>query len=206
MLIRLLLAAALALPLAAQSTATYQIVFLRPARDRKAVPKKEMDRILTAHMANIHAMADRGVLLAAGPFEDKPATISGIFVMNTSREEALRIASEDPTVTAHRNTVDVMTWTGPKGVGEEYKRLHTADPKTPEDMGVHPFVLLRTAPGDLPNDKVAASGPLNGSSEFRYLVIFNRIPDDEAKRLIDPALKPEFHRWWSAAHILPGKY
>jgi uncharacterized protein len=205
MLIRLLLAAALALPLAAQSTATYQIVFLRPARDRKAVPKKEMDRILTAHMANIHAMAERGVLLAAGPFEDTPPTISGIFVMNTSREEALRIASEDPTVTAHRNTVDAMTWTGPKGVGEEYKRLHTADPKTPDDMGVHPFVLLRAAPATLPKD-VAASGPLNGNPDFKYLLIFNRIPDDEAKRLIDPALKPEFHRWWSAAHILPGKY
>jgi uncharacterized protein len=200
MLKRLLLAAALALPLAAQSTATYQIVFLRPAPDRKAVPKEEMDRILTAHMANIHAMADRGVLVAAGPFEDTPATISGVFIMNTSREEALRIASEDPTVTAHRNTVDVMTWTGPKGVGEEYKRLHAADPKTPDDMGVHPFALVRAAPATLPNE-LTASGPLTGNPEFQYLLIFNRIPDEQAKRLIDPTLKPEFHRWWCAAHV-----
>jgi len=202
MLRRVLLTAALALPLAAQSTATYQIVFLRPAPDRKAVSKEEMDRILTAHMANIHAMADRGVLVAAGPFEDTPAAISGIFVMNTSPEEALRIASEDPTVVAHRNTVDAVTWTGPKGVGEAYRRLHTADLKTPDDMGVHPLVLLRAAPATLPKD-VAASGPLTGSSEFRYLLIFNRIPDDQARRLVDPALKPEFHRWWSAAHVLP---
>jgi uncharacterized protein YciI len=197
---RLLLAAALALPLAGQSTATYQIVFLRPAPDRKAVPKEEMDRILTAHMANIHAMADRGVLVVAGPFEDTPATISGVFVMNTSRDEALRIASGDPTVTAHRNTVDVMTWTGPKGVGEEYRRLHASDPKTPDDMGVHPFVLLRTVPSALPKE-LAASGPLTGNAEFHYLLIFKRIPDEEARRAVDSALKPEFHRWWCAAHI-----
>jgi uncharacterized protein YciI len=198
MLKRLILAAALALPLVAQSTATYQIVFLRPAPDRKAVPKEEMDRILAAHMANIGAMASRGVLVAAGPFED--TAISGIFVMNTSRDEALRIAAEDPTVTAHRNTVDVMTWTGPKGVGEEYKRLHAANPTLTDDMGAHPFALLRAAPDTLPK-QLTASGPLTGNPEFKFLLIFNRIPDDEAKRLVDPALKPEFHRWWSAAHV-----
>jgi hypothetical protein len=43
------------------------------------------------------------------------------------------------------------------------------------------------------------------------MVVFNRIPDGEAQRLIagDPAVKAdvlrvEFHRWWCAAHVLPN--
>jgi len=53
----------------------------------------------------------------------------------------------------------------------------------PDDMGVHPFVFRR----------------LRG--EFRYLFVFTRIPDDEARRLTPAELRPEFHRWWCAAHV-----
>ncbi len=207
---RLLLAAILTLPLAAQTTDTYHIVFLRPSPERKALPKSESDRIMAAHMANIHAMADRGVLVAAGPFGDTPTTVSGIFIFKTaSLDEAKRISAQDPTVVEHRNTVDGMTWTGPKGIGEQYKGLHAADPKTPEDMGIHPFVLLRGVPsssdlGRLRADrKLLADGPLADAGEFRYLLIFARIADDEARRLVPADLAPEFHRWWSAAHVLP---
>jgi len=101
--------------LGAQTTELYYLVFLRPAAERKALPQAEMERIQTAHMANIHSMADRGVLVAAGPFGDTPPTISGLFVFRTgSAEEARRIASADPTVVEHRNTVEVLAWRGPK--------------------------------------------------------------------------------------------
>jgi hypothetical protein len=60
-------------------------------------------------------------------------------------------------------------------------------------MGVHPFVLLRRTPGILPRG-VAASGPLTGNPDFKHLLIFTRIPDEDAKRLVNPSLKPEFHR------------
>ena len=103
----------------------YQIIFLRPDPARKPLSKEDGERIQSAHMANIHALADRGVLVAAGPFDDKPHTISGVFFFKTaSSDEALREAVKDPTVVEHRNTVDVLAWRGPKGLGEEYKRLH----------------------------------------------------------------------------------
>src|SRR3954468_6249669 len=142
---RLLLGLALAaMQAAGQAAEPYYVVFLRPAADRKALPKEEMERIQTAHMANIHSMAERGVLVAAGPFGDTPPTISGVFVFRTgSLEEARRIASADPIVVEHRNTVDVLAWRGPNGIGEEYVRLHKADPKTPEDMGIQLFFVLR---------------------------------------------------------------
>ncbi|HVP00505.1 MAG TPA: YciI family protein [Bryobacteraceae bacterium] len=126
---------------------TYQIAFLRPDPARKPLTKEDAQRIQTAHMANIHSMADRGLMVAAGPFDDTPPTISGIFVFKMdSPDEASKVANEDPTVVEHRNTIDVHTWLGPKGIGEEYIRLHKEDPKTPEGMGVQPFfILFRTA-------------------------------------------------------------
>jgi uncharacterized protein YciI len=221
---KLLLTLALALPLAAQTAATdlYYLVFLRPAPDRTALAQADAERIQSAHMANIGSMAKRGVLVAAGPFGDQPTTISGVFFFKTgSIEEARRIAAQDPTVVEHRNVVEVFAWRGPKGLGEEYARLHKADPKMPEDMGVHPFVMLRRGEGEARGHceyvaglrrggKLAAAGPIEGGGDLLEVLIFNRIPDDEAKRLVedDPAVKagalrPEHHRWWSAAHVLP---
>ena len=211
-----------------QATERYSLVFLRTSPDRKPIDKAEADRIQAAHMANIHAMAERGLLVAAGPFDDTPPVIRGLFVFRVSSvDEARKIAQQDPTVLEHRNTVDVFSWTGPVGIGVEYTRLHKADPKTPENMGVHPFCLL-SLNSDLPgrdpllqqhanyiaglrkSGKLAAAGPSSGYGDVVETLIFSRIPDAEALELMnaDPAvkaglLKPEFHRWWSSAHVLP---
>jgi uncharacterized protein YciI len=216
-----------AISLGAQPSELYYMAFLRPAPDRKPLPQAEMERIQTAHMANIRSMAARGVLVAAGPFGDTPPTISGVFVFRTgSLEEARRIASEDPTVVEHRNTVDVLAWRGPKGIGEEYVQLHKMDPKTPEDMGIQPFFLLRRGNGvkaaalnehdgylaELRRQgKIAAAGAVEGDADVASVVIFRRMAEAEARGLIDAdpavksgALRPEFHNWWCAAHVLPG--
>jgi len=206
----------------------YQIVFLRPDPARTQISAADAERIQTAHMAGIHNMADRGLLIAAGPFEDKTPTISGIFIFKgVTNAEARRNAAQDPTVLEHRNLVDVLPWQGPKGLGEEYKQLHAANPATPEGMGVQPFVMLhRTASWDktspaakshdawikklLENHKLATAGPVPDNNDVSEILIFNRIPDDEAAQLSssDPAvaaglLKVDLHRWWCAAHVLP---
>src|SRR5690242_20385065 len=108
----------------------YFVVFLRRNPERRPLTKEEGDRIQSAHMANIHKMAADGVLVSAGPFDDEPPTISGIFVFKTdSLETAKRIAGQDPTVVEHRNIADVHAWMGPPGIGDEYRRLHAQDPK-----------------------------------------------------------------------------
>ena len=206
----------------------YQIVFLRPDPGRKPLAKEEGERIQSAHMANIHSLADRGILVAAGPFDDKPHTISGVFFFKiASTDAALREAAKDPTVVEHRNTVEVLDWRGPAAIGDEYKRLHKEDPQTPEGMGVHPFLLLhRTGEWNqkapalrdhaayvaelLSKGKLAATGPVSAHATVAEVLIFDRIADDEAGRLAaaDPAVKAgllrvEPHRWWSSAHVLP---
>ena len=75
----------------------YQVVFIRLDPARKTLSKEEGERLQAAHMANIHKMADDGILMAAGPFEDEPTTISGIFVMKAaSLEQAQKIAEQIP--------------------------------------------------------------------------------------------------------------
>ncbi len=77
-------------------------------------------------MANIQKMGRDGILMAAGPFEDTPATISAIFVFKmNSLPAAKALAAQDSTVLEHRNTVDVHAWQGPEGTsGDEYFQLH----------------------------------------------------------------------------------
>jgi len=209
------------------SSRVYHIVFLKRDPARKPLSKEEGERIQSAHMANILAMADRGVLVAAGPFDDTPPVISGVFFFTTpSVEEARKVAEADPTVTEHRNTVEVLAWHGPAGLGEEYRRLHKEKPDTPVDMGVHPFVILRRGAHEpdatlmaqhaaywaklRADGKVLAAGAVEGDSSVAGIVIFDRIPDAEAASLAaaDPAvsagvLTVEAHRWWCAAHVFP---
>ena len=206
----------------------YHIVFLKRDPERKPISKEQGDQIQAAHTANIHAMAERGVLVAAGPFEDTPPVISGVFFFATSSiAEARRIAAADPNVAEHRNTVQVLAWRGPTGIGDEYKRLHTEKPETPEGMGVHPFIILRRSGkqfdqtvmqmhaayvASLRSDgKVVANGAVEDDSSAFEILIFSRIADTEAASLAaaDPAisngtLSVEAHRWWCSANVFPG--
>lgn len=217
---------------ALEQPAPYYVVFLRPDPARKPLSKADGERIMSAHMVNIRKMAADGILMAAGPFDDTPATISGIFVFKTSSLQSARaIAAQDPTVVEHRNTVDVHAWQGPPDIGVEYFRLHKLDPSTPENMQAHPFCMLyRGAPWEenqstrhslltahehyidqlRAQGKLGAAGGIDAPDDLLGLVIFRPIPLEEAQRLLgeDPAvqagvLRVEYHQWWSSDHVLP---
>jgi len=81
--------------------------------------------------------------MAAGPFDDEPTTASGIFIMKTaSVEQAQKLAEQDPTVLAHRNTVDAHAWRGPAGLGTEYFRPHKEYPEMPDKIQADPLCLI----------------------------------------------------------------
>ena len=206
----------------------YYIVFLRPDPGRKALAKEDRDRIQAAHMANIQKMADDGVLVAAGPMEDRPTTISGIFVFRTgSLAEAQRIASQDPTVVERRNTVDAHSWWGPKGIGSGYFQLKREHPEAKAAMAAHVFCIVKrgAAPAGGPQagddssrlieslkgaGALAAAGLIDGDPDLAAVLVFKSDSADEARRGIagDTAvqsgrLSPEFHRWWCADLVLP---
>jgi uncharacterized protein YciI len=218
------------------ATTRYYVVFIRPDPSRKELSKADGERLQSAHMANIQKMGRDGFLMAAGPFDDSPVVspvkLSGIFLFKmTSLESAQALAGQDPTVLAHRNTVDVHAWQGPPGIGVEYFRLHKQDPKTPENMQSHPLCLLYRGTGwdekrgtrehmltaheryvDRLHSlgKLGAAGAVEAPDDLLGLMIFKPMPVEEAQRLLrdDPAvqasvLRVDFHAWWSSDHVLP---
>ncbi len=182
-------------------------------------------------MANIQKMARDGVLVSAGPFEDTPVTISGIFIFKgINRQAAQAIADQDPAVVEHRNTIDVHASNGPPEIGAEYMHLHTLDPKTPENMQTHPLCIFLHGStwGDVAkreaglkahnvwigkqraDGKLGAAGAMEGPDEMQGVVMFKAIPLEEVRKSVDadPAvtsgiLRPELHTRWSADHVLP---
>jgi len=210
----------------------YYLGFLRPSPDRKPLPKADAERIQSAHMANIQKMAKDGVLVAAGPMGDNPTTISGIFIFKTaSLEEAQRIAAQDPTVTGHRNTIDVHPWRAPKGIGAAYATWRKENPDVKDEMVAYQLGILKKGPKwpkeQTPESQrvmaahfefltrmdrenhLASAGPFLDESDIAGIYVFRVGSIEEAQKLVaqDPGVKegfflPEMHRWWCADHVL----
>jgi uncharacterized protein YciI len=213
-------------PPAADSELRY-VVFLRPDPDRKTIPLEERQRIQDAHMANIKMLASEGVLVAAGPMEDTPTAISGIFIFKAeSLSEARTIAARDPTVVGRRNTVDVHPWRGPAGIGTSYFRWKKENPQGQDVMASHAFCLIRRGPASpavtQPDDDagfidslrrggtLAAAGPIEGDPDLLGIVIFKAASVDNARKSMaeSPSVRSgrmvvEYHVWWTADGILP---
>ncbi len=204
------------------------IVFLRPDPNRVPMSLEGRQHIMDEHMANIKKMADDGVLAAAGPMDDTPRTISGIFVLNApSLEEARRIAALDATVARKRNTADVHPWWGPAGIGAAYFKWKKENPQAKDEMATHVLCLVmrgRPAPGSAAPDAdhaayveslrragaLAAAGPVEGDPDLLGVVIFKTSSLDEARAAMarDPAVLAgriaiEYHAWWTANRVLP---
>jgi uncharacterized protein YciI len=203
------------------------LVFLRPDPARKPAPLEERQRIMDAHMANINQMAKDGVLVAAGPMEDTPVTISGIFVLKCdSLAAAERVASQDPTVVGKRNTVDVHPWLGPAGIGTSYFKWKKENPDAKDVMASHAFCLIKRGPA-WPGGRrgydddgsfdalrraglLSAAGAVHDDPEIVGVVIFRTASVEDAKKSLDeiPSVKAgllavEYHVWWTADRILP---
>jgi uncharacterized protein YciI len=211
----------------AADLATYFVVFLRPNPTRKPIAQTDGERLMAAHMANIHKMADDGLLAAAGPMDDTPTTISGLFLFTVrSMEEAVKVAQADPTVVAGRNTVDVHRWQGPGGVGRDYFKFKREHPETKDEMAAHVLCLLTQGPASSGAEAerdvtgliealhragaVAAGGPVDADPALAGIVIFKKQTADEARQVLGQAeavrsgrLAVEYHNWWAAEKVLP---
>ncbi|HXJ42316.1 MAG TPA: hypothetical protein VNH18_23755 [Bryobacteraceae bacterium] len=80
------------------STDLYYAGFLRPDPKRTKLSQEEGQRIQDAHMANIRRIAANGNLVSAGPFDDRPTTISEIFII--AAEEAMKAIDQSTAVKA----------------------------------------------------------------------------------------------------------
>lgn len=92
----------------------YVMCFLKkgPTRDQG---KEEVDEIQKAHLAHINKMAESGVLVVAGPFEDE-TDFQGILIFDLATiDEAKEWTEQDPAVKAGRLVAEYHPWWGAKG-------------------------------------------------------------------------------------------
>jgi uncharacterized protein YciI len=204
------------------------IAFLRPDPARTPMSLEGRQHIMDEHMANIRKMADDGVLVAAGPMDDTPRTISGIFVLKApSLAEAIRITALDPTVAQKRNTADVHPWWGPAGIGVAYFSWKKENPAAKDEMATHVLCIVMRGQnggnGPRPDPEhaayvdtlraaglLAAAGPFDGDPDLFGIVVFKASSLDAARKAMaqDPALLAgriavEYHEWWTADRVLP---
>ena len=98
---------------------SYSFVLLRRPPDAPDLPEAELERLQQQHLAHLDAMAERGAMLFAGPFEHQPDEAwRGLCVYITPLEETRELAESDPSVRAGRLAVDVFTWWTGKGALE----------------------------------------------------------------------------------------
>jgi uncharacterized protein YciI len=92
----------------------YFMCFLKsgPTRSQDST---ERAHIQEAHLAHINKMWKEGHASVAGPF-DEGGDLRGIIIFNTAtKEEAERLAAQDPAVKAGRLVVEVIGWWAMKG-------------------------------------------------------------------------------------------
>jgi uncharacterized protein len=108
---------------------SYSFVLLRRPPDAPDLPEAELERLQQQHLAHLGAMAERGAMLFAGPFEHQPDEAwRGLCVYVTPLEETRELAESDPAVRAGRLAVDVFTWWTGKGALESaVERVRTLE-------------------------------------------------------------------------------
>ncbi len=89
----------------------YVIAFLKEGPNRDLSPEKA-NELQAAHMKNIGAMADAGMLALAGPFWDE-GEWRGLYIFNVETlEEAEELTNTDPAVQAGILVMELKKWYG----------------------------------------------------------------------------------------------
>lgn len=235
MMQRTLIATGLALVITAPSHAqvppgftTYLLAFMTRATERPV--GDSVQELQKAHLANLDAMWNQGLLLASGPIADK-GDLRGVLIFRGDQRDSVekRIA-EDPLVKAGFLTVAMGPWIGPSGIGDEYRKWAAANPGAPDKMRTYQLVMLKTVHGArrmtadeqrahlvhmdamAKAGKLAAAGPVMEGSDLAAIFVFT-VDAEEAEALVaaDPAVKAgkmvaERHPWMVAEGVLPAGF
>lgn len=95
----------------------YTTAFLKegPNRDLDSAESADLQR---AHLDNINQMAEDGKLVLAGPFGENESEIRGIYIFDTTLEEAEELTNTDPAVQAGSLVMELIPWYGSAAVME----------------------------------------------------------------------------------------
>lgn len=203
---------------------TYYVVLMMRGAPAATPPTPEQAAVMKAHLASMGELASARKLVGAGPIVGT-GELRGVFVLDVAtREEAERIAHDDPAVKAGRLKPVVLAWFTEKGIGDGYFEATAGKPGVEVPMADYQFGLLMRGPkaDAIPADQLAeiqkghmahigrmaaegmlvTAGPFQDGGEYRGIFVF-RAPSLEAARALaeqDPALQAgrmrlDLHAW-----------
>jgi len=107
-------------------------VFLNPNPEKAKLSEEESRPIMEGHLANIHRLAQEGIIKVAGPFENG----GGIFIMQAgSVKDAFNILNSDPGIQAGVWTLDI----------HPFKTVYGELCAAPDTSEIHAMHLARVA-------------------------------------------------------------
>ena len=133
--------------MAAEEVDKYFFGFLRNTPQRAALPKEEAVELQKAHLAHLNAMAEKGALVAAGPLRGAGERRGVIIYKTATLDEAMAMASADPIVKRGQLVPELEPWVGPKGIGEEYKRMQRESGGKMQDKLIQLWITQTKAEG-----------------------------------------------------------
>jgi hypothetical protein len=94
----------------------WTVLFLRRREDAAELDEKAGDTLQDAHLAYLARLHEDGRLVAAGPVEgSSDPKLAGICLFRVAAQEARALAEADPAVRAGRLSIDVLSWSVPRG-------------------------------------------------------------------------------------------
>jgi uncharacterized protein YciI len=98
-------------------TATVLLFF--SCDNRPQLSEAEADEIQSAHLGFQFDLAQRGVLVTAGPFsQQSDVALRGMTILNVDAPTALELFANDPAVKRGVMRVETMTWHRPVGTAQ----------------------------------------------------------------------------------------
>jgi uncharacterized protein YciI len=162
------------------------------------------DSLQAGHMANMVRRYEEGWLVGAGPILDPSSSLRGLFIFKAdSVAQVAPLVATDPAIAAGRLRVDLQPWQGPAGIGEEYRKAHTANPALKDSM-VRYVVALTDGTRNIPvknlGPKLILWGPLADGRELAVLATTDTI---EARAWLGSA-RANVRPWMVAHGVIPG--
>lgn len=133
--------------MAAEEVDRYFFGFLRMAPNRATLPREEMTELQKQHLAHLNAMAEKGALVAAGPLRNGGERRGVIIYQTETLAAAIAMANADPMVKRGQMVVELEPWVGPKGIGEEYKRVQRESGGKMQDKMIQLWITHTQAEG-----------------------------------------------------------
>jgi len=201
-----LLLSILAFPAAAAEPSRYVVGLLWRGDAWTPERTARTDSLQAGHMANMMRRYQEGWLVGAGPILDPNSSLRGLFFFKAdSVAQVTPLVATDPAIAAGSLKIDLVPWHGPAGLGEEYRKAHTANPALKDSMVRYVVALIKPSPGKprkISDTKRILWGPL---ADGRELAVFATADTSEAWSWLGRGPSTTIVRPWMVARgVIPG--